>query len=192
MDDKLHKNIRDIFVKLKNVFTKDLYIIKNKFVCAGKESSSEKAGTYMCILEPKYSELLDYILDKDKSYYIKEVDIFKEDFTSGLKELDDYDELQAFIENTINEFNQDLIWIPASEQPDLVETIFDNKKNYELIVNDISFIIGKPLLPVITKKNITNLMFNAEYDNDLELNVLRMDFRFTHFQLLMKYYALKL
>ena len=43
MDDKLHKNIRDVFVKLKNVFPKDLYIMNNKFVCAGKESANEKS-----------------------------------------------------------------------------------------------------------------------------------------------------
>ena len=192
MDDKLRVNIRDVFVKLKNIYPKDLYIMNNKFVCAGKESSDEKAGVYVCILEPKHSELLDYILDKTKSYYIKVIDVFKEDFTSGLSEIDNDEEIRTHIVNMVEEFNGDLTWVPASEQPDLVTTIFDNKRNYELTINGISFIIGKPLLPIITKKNITNLMFNATYDEQSELNTLRMDLRFTHFQLLMKYHALKL
>lgn len=192
MDDKLHKNIRDVFVKLKNVFPKDLYIMNNKFVCAGKESANEKAGVYVCILEEKQIDFLNYILNKEKTYYIKVVDTFKEDFTTGLSEVDNTEEIRTHIENMIEEFNQDLVWVPAVDQPDLVTTIFDDKKNYELVVNDITFIIGKPLLPIVSKANIKNLMFNAIYDEELELNTLRMDLRFTHFQLLMKYHALKL
>lgn len=192
MDDKLHKNIRDVFVKLKNIFPKDLYIMNNKFVCAGKESSNEKAGIYVCILEEKHSALLDYILDKQKTYYIKVVDTFKEDFTTGLSEIENTEEISKHIESMVDEFNQDLIWVPAMDQPDLVTTIFDDKRNYELVVNGIRFIIGKPLLPIVSKANIKNLMFNAVYDEKLELNTLRMDLRFTHFQLLMKYHALEL
>ena len=192
MDDKLHKNIRDVFVKLKNVFPKDLYIMNNKFVCAGKESLNEKAGIYVCILEEKHSALLDYILDKSKTYYIKLIDVFKEDFTTGLNEVDNNEEISKHIENIVDEFNQDLVWVPAIEQPDFITTIFDDKRNYELVVNDIKFIIGKPLLPIVSKTNIKNLMFNAIYDEELELNTLRMDLRFTHFQLLMKYHALEL
>ena len=61
--------IRDLMVKIKPVYLKDIYIIKHKYLIPGESSKLLTAGRFLCILSEKYEEALREITD------VKEEDI---------------------------------------------------------------------------------------------------------------------
>ena len=185
--------IRDLFIKLKPIFSTDVYIYDWKYVIAGEDSNQKIPGSYLCILHDKYVDALKVLYPTAKVLYVEDLVEIKLDMAHFYKEMNDKEIMyKTIIENKLNSETSIDDWKLLTETcKGIEETIFDLNHIYSILVKDDECIeIGKPLLPTITAKSIKGLLFHVNYDEKREIYDVHFKHHHTHFDLYMKYYAI--
>lgn len=201
-----YKKAKELIVKLKYIFPKDMYIFSGTHCLAGKNSYNENYGRAFAILDETQKEIMESILDssvlcKKGFAYITDMTSLKNllgeenpEYTQFIKDVteDDIfcmeDELCNYLEKADritewNKFTEDISFIPK---------IFDEKGIYQLQIKDSgdSIRIGKPTLPLISVKNADKYFYHIAYDNSFDLYELTIKYTFTHFQLYLLYHSI--
>lgn len=195
--------IRDLMVKIKPVYLKDIYIIKHKYLISGESSKLLTAGRFLCILSEKYEEALREITD------VKEEDII---YISDIVEIKTSLDEERFEFKVIDKKNTDYdkimndkSLIPLMERvdkvedwrcltedfPDVTKTIYKDKHVFSIPVNDGKdcINIGKSIIPILTEKTISNSEYCINYLDDLSLYEVLIRYQHTHFKIYMQYFA---
>lgn len=198
-----YKLVRDLMVKIKPVYLKDIFIIKNKYLISGESSKLLTAGRFLCILTEKYEEALREITDT------KEDDII---YISDIVEIKDFLDEEKFefkiIDKTNEDYNKimnDKSLIPLMERvdtiedwrcftedfPDIAKTIYKDNHVFSLPINNGKYCIniGKSIIPILTEKTISNSEYCINYLDHLSLYEVIIRYQHTHFKIYMQYFA---
>lgn len=204
-----NKNLKEILVKLKNVYPADIWIYSpspGKCYCTeGVHTFKKLYGKYLSILEEKWANIIQEELKGEKLIYIPSVDALKKWADSD--EEDDNRLITEFYEDHTNDGHLDEYifmimtylegndnikdWEQFISDPDFIKDVFTDKGIYSLKVSDNDDVIrlGKPSLPLVTEKTVQKLFYNVEYDKEINLYDLTLKFNFTHFIVYMYYTA---
>lgn len=200
-----NKELKEIVIKLKNPFPKDMYLIifENGSVLAegGKKSFEKSLGNYYAILEPKWSKVIADTFGVIGGIYIPDVDMLKawaseealseKEITDFYTDVEEESLLTMSILDKVEYFDNIKEWCRFIDDPDFLPIIFDEKGIYQVPLEDNNVIcIGKQALPLITSKNCDKLFYHVTKDSQLNLFELDVKFYFSHFQLCLMYHAI--
>nr|DAM54345.1 MAG TPA: hypothetical protein [Caudoviricetes sp.] len=200
-----NKELKEIVIKLKNPFPKDMYLIifDNGSVIAegGKKSFEKSLGNYYAILEPKWSKVIVEAFNIIGSIYIPDIDALKtwaseevlseKEITEFYTRVEEESLLEMSALDKVDYFDHITEWSLFIDDPEFIPTIFDEKGIYQIPIADDNIIrIGKQALPLITAKNCDKLFYHVTKDSELNLFELDVKFYFTHFQLCLIYHAI--
>ena len=204
-----NKKLKEILVKLKNVYPVDLWIYNpapGKCYCTeGVWSFKKLYGRYLSILEEKWADIIQEEIH-EKLIYIPSIDALKkwaesdeENDNRNIAELyqnhsNDFEiNSHVFILSTYLYWNDKIKdWKQFVSDPNFVKEVFSNKGIYSLSISQNSNEIvrlGKPTLPLVTEKTAEKLYYTVGYNEKENLYYLTLKFNFTHFILYMYYNA---
>lgn len=198
----MNKDLKELFIKIKNVFSKDLYVIKGKYCVEGNISAVKNYGECIITLENKWLNIMNEFIKEmnlsDECFAILDIDGAKK-WASGeeisskdlFKNVDNYNNISNSLYQGLNEIDKIKDWDMFINDPKFIEDIFEDKGVYNIIIGDGNVIrIGKPALPLVTPKTVEKLYYNLTFDNERNLYKLLMKYNFTHFQLFFIYWAI--
>lgn len=208
--------VTDLMVKLSNLF-KDCYLIRNKILVAGNTPSDKILGTLMCTLEERYKEALTTLIGKGGCFYIASVQDTKKylqeqkewepteeikheikKYIVSISDTERLEEVTAKVVSVEERFNPETgkihWWQCIGTNEELVDAIFNMRAIFDMPISSDEgadgtvVTISKQLLPLVTEKNIQNAYIGTpgKEDND-ELMEVMLDFRFTHFRVMIIY-----
>lgn len=179
-----------------------------------KDAFKELMGEKPCFYIPSIVDTKKWLQSVVAANELEPTEEIKEKSKQYVKEITDKDEIEKCV-NTISEFDDrfnpvDLVsnehpvrwWSCLGENAELVETVFDLKGifDYPIETNPSTadtpqsektyMTIAKQLLPMVTEKNIQNAYVGTtgiRHGDDDELLEVMVDFRFTHFRMMIIY-----
>lgn len=188
------KKLKELFIKLKYIFPKDMILVKNRYAIAGEKSYDETYGLNITILEPAQEALVTEFFGKD--VFVKDMTKLKEYAEGKHTEIvweelskDSSEKTHKMIESILKEVDGIDDWKSFVENEDFLKYIFDKKGIYNIPIpgTEDMIRIGKPALPMITVKNAPGYKYHVAYDEKYGIYRLFIRLDFTHFQLYMKY-----
>ena len=189
-------DFKTLFIKLNNIFPKDMYIFHNWCAIAGSNSETENIGFYMCILDQQARDLLNGLFPNNPILYVKSVRETKTDISKVEEILDNnvIDKLNSTVNTFMEQYNSYENWDSFNFTPDDVAALFDNNESLVIFKDDDTkseLVISKSLFPLVTSKTIDTVKYAYDSSND-ELHQIIVDYRYDLFQLIMKYLFLKI
>lgn len=191
-------DLKTIFMKLVNIFPKDMYLVHNWCAIAGNESDAENRGFYFCALEPEVRELLNKTFPNNPVLYIKSVRDAKTDISNIEEILEEktLKNIDTVVDSFMNKFNDYTDWCSFNFSDEEITALFDDGQSLTLFENDdtkSSIIISKSIFPLITGKVINEVKYIYDsYEDDSELNQIIIVYDYELFQLVMRYLFLKI
>lgn len=201
-----YKKAKDLIVKLKYVFPKDMYIFNGTHCIPGKITYEEIYGNAITILDETQKEIMEGILkevslQKDGFAYITDMTSLKNmlndenpEYIQFIKDISE-EEIFTLEDNlckNLEETGRITEWKKFSEDIRFIPTILDDKGIYQVQIenSEDSIRIGKPALPLISAKNADKYFYHISYDKTFDLYKLIIKFTFTHFQLYLIYHSI--
>lgn len=191
-------DLKTIFMKLVNVFPKDMYLVHNWCAIAGNESDSENRGFYFCILDPDVRDILNKSFPNNPVLYIKSVREAKTDLSKVEEILDEkiLKNIEVIINSFMINYNNYSEWNTFNFTEEEISLLFDDGQSLALFENDddkSSIIISKSIFPLINGKTINTVKYIYDnYEEDSELNQIIIVYDYDLFQLVMRYLFLKI
>ena len=185
--------VRDVLVKLTNIFSLDLYVVHNYYVLAGNKSNDANRGYYICALEPDVINETEKVFPKDKIVYIPSIKNAKDNIQSIeiLTNEEDIKRIELVVEKQIYQFRKPLTWESFHFTEEEIDTLFKSSQSISLFKNDENrseVIISKSMFPMVTEKTIDKLVYAYDtYEENSELNQLLVIHDTEYFQLMMRY-----
>ena len=181
---------RDLLVKIKNIFSTDIYLINNQYIIAGEKSSEDNLGYSLCVLSPDMIDICNNSFDPYKIYYIKNITNAKDDLENNISEVSSLAERESVnysLEEVINIKNKIETWDSFNFTEKQLDELFEDNMTINLFKDtDIpSVTISKSLFPLVTKKNVSDLYYSVI--QDLQYINLMISFDFPLFQLYILY-----
>lgn len=212
MTSKEKNNLKLFFNKVKRVFQKDIMIYHNYYIIGGDDSNDKLDGMVLLIVDDKYKDLLSYVINENNSYYISDIDKFREELDNDVDEYITYEQIndsefkipnsyddESIVETLLSETsNPDVVWTKLSEQNKIAETFFGDKLTYDLPLYDKdgnevdTIVISKNLFPNISEKNIDSIFYFSQYLEERDLYVTYFDFRYDFYQMLCRFFSIPL
>lgn len=184
-------------------------VVESKY----KEAFTELMGEKPCFYIPSVVDAKKWLKDTTTEE-LEPTEKIKEEVKAFIKEITDKDEIDRCV-NRISEFDDkfnptDLVsnensvrwWSCLGDNADLIETVFDLKGIFDFPIETkpsesgtaqsekTYMTIAKQLLPLVTEKNIQNAYVGTtgiRHGDDDELLEVMVDFRFTHFRMMIIY-----
>lgn len=192
----MNKKLKELFVKLKYVFPRDMILLKNRYAVAGKKSYEKNFGFNLAILEPEQEGLIEEFfkgntlikdVNKTKEYVEeKHQDIYWEEYNEKGSE-----HAYEIIQEVLKEVDGVKEWKHFTDHEDFLEYIITKKGIYNLPIDGTNEMIriGKEALPMFTMKNASQYQYHIRYDEKINLYVLLIKICIPHFQLYLHYRA---
>jgi hypothetical protein len=171
--------VPDVLNKLSNIFTKDMYLIQNRYCIGGNETDDETAGKSICILSP---DIMDIFID----YFGNTQVIFFENLKKAKATFNTEDEYK-YVKVRIEERNKKQL---IDNKDGLMKTIDSIKgwnqfefteKELDLIMNEGNVItlfkdnndipevtISKSIFPSIKQKDFSNVYYSVSKAKNLK------------------------
>lgn len=205
--------LRGLFVKLKSVYKKDMYLFNKSFCIVGDIGDEDAIGMIVCILEPQYKEAIETVLLKDVEpsiLYEVQVPSIPKAIDSGdklpVKAITNQNKIKSIsqkISDITEKFNKDdLIWKNLGEDEELIKTLFEKKLIFKMPIargektgstKDEYITISSQMIPLCTAKTISSAFIHYEQVDDYEdLYMVQIKFKFTHFYMEAIYYVIML
>lgn len=208
MAKKGEPNFTDLIVKMKRVFSKDIYILSGRWVVGGELSDMNNAGVFILDIEPEYQKVMQGVFQirpESKSIiYISDISWVKTTTT-----VEEYDQFSIHIlddqtsENLMKEKFQPLLDIIESDisyHPfQFSKEKEENEQKMSLLFKDQVIVplhdpnevtpyilIGKTMFPGVSEKESRNLAFAMmEYDTNGKEPIYEflISYQFTHYQM---------
>lgn len=181
--------IKDLLVKINNVFSDDMFIIRNRIVVSGIKSFEKANGRYVCVLNENIKQEYDAVLGVDSITKVVSIKDAKKSFNDNIVVVDKIDEFETVDQHMINaslEVYDNAIkieeWEPLESilTPEELDGMF-NRGESTLIFGENDqprMRIGKSLLPLVKEKNIGDVYFSPM--TEIENNVFRAFFKIEH------------
>lgn len=212
MEVKEKKTFNDFIIKVKRVFSHDIYIVNRKWILGGAESNLALPADFSLEIDPNFQPYVDMVFfdghPERKDIYVGNLSSVKKDTTSyeeliirDVTEQEQEEFVKARMQQVYEILGSDDIWNPflfskdVEQHDQAVMDCFDVLKLVKLPdpkeqIHDV--ILGKSMLPGIGKKDIDNVFFRIElFDSDNETgSVFRLIIRyeFTHYCMYGVYY----
>ena len=191
----------DLFVKLKNIYNKDIFVIDSTYILGGDQSNESLYGDFICILEADYVRAMKSVLGDHRYVLISDIKAFKENpsgkdafyyYDEVTKEVERYFTKQKRIHDTFDMGNSDWCTLATMSESELGKVFTDNRYVQMQPENPEypKIIIGKKLFPMVTLKNLSNVYYKFIHDGERGLYCMCVDFHFTHFRVNYLYYFL--
>jgi hypothetical protein len=193
--------IRDLFVKLSNIFPNDIYIVNNLFVVPGPLSNEDLRGYYYCKLSPEMASLTVETFSINQLIYIPSIKDIKNDIKAytiitdetTMTEIDD--KLSVLIEDNDSVPS----WTNVKDDSAIyesIERIITNKTTetiFQNLPNVYPVIMGKKLFPLITVSTLNKLYYAYDSYPEVDgLSKIHLTYDHQYFQLVMLYTFLTL
>ena len=198
LDPKESKKIRDLFVKLSNVYRNDLYIFGLRYVYPGKKSFGRLNGKVVCILNDEYVSLLEKVFGR-QDVRIANIRVFKDDFGAfdpfpNSTERSDCVKLATDVSNGLETSWDFKFSENETEHAELVERFLDTNlicrlKDPKMECPDV--MLGASMIPCCSAKTIDKILYRMDYFTTVDeqkIYQLLMELQFTHFRILMQYF----
>lgn len=183
--------VRDLLVKITNIFRTDLYISHNKFCLGGPLSEEVNIGHYLCELTEEVSNAYNEVIDKNDIIYIESLKNAKTDFDTNIKKVLAPED--KYIEERINNFIQLFRSVDDWKKFQFTETdiniLYDevNYLHFHPEGTDSTVIISKTLFPLMKEKDFQNAYYHINKDIQKNLDQMLITYDFKYFQLHMEY-----
>lgn len=206
MNKKEMNKFNDFIIKVKRVFSKDIFIIQNRWIIGGCMSNASLPGDFVLEISPDYFPYVENVfeLGKEKpNVYIPDISIIKKDTT-------DFDEVvyrdiseqeyEEFVSVRLEQFfeilRSDENWYPLNLTEEAIETCFDKSLLIKIPdpkneIHDV--IIGKSMMPGITKKDLENIIYRMEKFSEINDDIVYefvLQYDFTHYRMFGQYFFL--
>lgn len=182
--------IKDILIKIMNVYKHDIYILNYKYCLAGTESESSNIGQTLCVLNDEASTVF-------KEAYPEKSLIFIDDIKNAKLKLEEHtrtefneDEIKTisdrfnFIDKLVKKIDE---WKSFDFDEQKILALFKNGETVELFSQEKNIptvTISKSLFPLVTEKKLERLYYNIiPAKNSDELTTFVTSFDFELFQL---------
>ena len=198
LSSKDAKKIRDLFVKLVNVYKNDFYVFGLRYIYPGEKSDDRLNGKTVCTLTEDYVQLIEQVFGKH-DVYVSDIREFKEDFTKfqvieNDKIKNECIEFCSYVNNQLIDFNTFRFSMDDTENEDIVERFLDKKLICTLSdpmgkCPDVT--IGSSMIPCVSEKTITDIIYSMSYYDTLDnqtIYQLVMEMQFTHFIIHMQFF----
>lgn len=98
------------------------------------------------------------------------------------------------LDSFFTDFEGNFVWEKLSDKKELIDTIFNQKRIYELKIpnSDHYITVAKQLFPLVTEKNMEEAYICLSDNDEFGLYTLRVDFMFTHFRIQAIYHCIPL
>ena len=93
MTKKELNNLKLFLNKIKRVFQEDIMVYHNYYIIGGVESQEKLDGMVLLIIDDDYKKLLSYVLNENNSYYIPNMDKFREEVNNDVEEYTAYEQI---------------------------------------------------------------------------------------------------
>ena len=210
-DKKEEKKFLDLLVKIKRVFTTEIYIYNCSEIYPGEKSAANLAGNIVLTIEESLSELLKKVFRNNAGeiqnrIYIENIDNFKKGLISYKSfelenEIPLFDDAIKESKDLFYEFKRsNSIWskfkLSDNEEDNakLMDRFFTDKLIVDLQDPDKMYpkvMIGASMLPVVTNKLADNLLYTIEKYEELDnetIYTVKFILQFTHFEISMQYF----
>lgn len=183
--------VRDLLVKITNIFRTDLYISHNKFCLGGPLSEEVNIGHYLCELTEEVSSAYNEVIDKNDIIYIGSIKNAKTDFDTNIKKVVAPEDM--YIEERINNFIQLFRsvddWKKFQFTENDINILYDevNYLHFHPEGTDSTVIISKTLFPLMKEKDFQNAYYHINKDIQENLDQMLITYDFKYFQLHMEY-----
>lgn len=198
LSSKDAKKIRDLFVKLVNVYKNDFYVFGLRYIYPGEKSDDRLNGKTVCTLTEDYVQLIEQVFGKH-DVYVSDIREFKEDFTKfqiieNDKIKNECIEFCSYVNNQLIDFNTFRFSMDDTENEDIIERFLDKKLICTLSdptgkCPDVT--IGSSMIPCVSEKTITDIIYSMSYYDTLDnqtIYQLVMEMQFTHFTIHMQFF----
>ena len=199
------KKFVDFFVKVKRVFSEDVYIINNRYVIAGENSEHKLSGMIVLEIDPSYKEVLSKVFFPDgiiRNVFIPNIVDIKTEL-GKFQYLQD-EEYETQIKQRMEEFDvfskPECEWRKfhlhedSLENERLLSLFFTDKLMGRIISNDEHIPdvqIGPSFLPGVTIKTISDLEYYMGIYKVLEKETIYQivfKYYFTHYNMWIRYF----
>lgn len=164
--------VRDLFVKMNTVYSKDMYIIYHKYIIPGPNSCEEDEGFFMLEISDIYREALQQIFFNHNVVLIPDIRASKDNFELFDDDERKEDELVLRVTSFLNNLKMIEMWHDVVDDfPSIIEDVFVNKLTTVFNITrcdkkEEEIEIGKNFLPLVTLKNVNDVHYSSSYDKD--------------------------
>lgn len=188
--------VRDLLVKITNVFRSDLFIVHNKFCIGGKISESSNPGHYICILSEDIKNALSDVVNPDNCIFIESIRNAKVDFLNNIEILNETESknLEKRVDYFTTLFNNIENWDEFTFSEEEIEKLYKDLDFIYFIPknSDSEIVISKSLFPIMKEKDFQNAYYHVDRDIQENLNRMIITYDFKYFQLYMEYTFIKM
>ena len=167
----------DILTKLSHVYSKDIYIINNKYIIGGKETEDETSSSFICSLNDELANVIKEKFENEDFIYIANIKKAKTEYEDNVRTGIRGDIKKTNLEN-FNKLYESISKVKWWKKLNLTEDQFNdllkNNNTLELFKDDDenpTVIITKDLLPLVNDKNYENIYYTLD---TLEGNIERL------------------
>ena len=189
--------LRDLLTKLSYVFPDDCYIYSHKFVLEGEKSAKRNCSSNAVFLSSEAIALLNQTFTDSKIIFFSNIKKAKDDldhYISFPKDEELEEKLKKDLEQLINKNLKAENWKTFDISKEEIEEIFSQGKEFVYEIEEgKEIILSKSILPIVTAKTFSDLLYRYEtfcVDEPTVVTwvVLRYDFKF--FQYYINFYYL--
>lgn len=183
--------VKDLLVKITNIFRNDLYISHNKFCLGGKLSEDLNIGHYLCELTEEVTNAYNEVIDKADVIYIESIKNAKTDFDSCIKKVigDEKENVEKQIDTYVELFRSVNEWKKFQFTETDINILYDdvNYLHFHPEGTDSTVIISKTLFPLMKEKDFQNAYYHINKNIQDNLDQMLITYDFKYFQLHMEY-----
>lgn len=183
--------VKDLLVKINNVFRTDMYLIHNKYCMGGIESEDLNPGRYLCVLTEDVKNVYDGVLKQESCYFIPSIRDAKNTLTDNIEELkkEEREKKEHEVDKMVRTFHEVTDWHTFSFSEEEIKKLFDagDYIYFKPEGMDGEVVISKSLFPMIKEKDFQNVCYHVNKEIQKDLNQMLIIFDFKYFQLYMEY-----
>lgn len=201
MAKKKDISIRELLVKLCNIFPSDMYVIYGRYIIEGPKSKEQNCGYYSaCFNEDCVKVFLETFSKKDIIYFsdTKKAKDELENYTSIVTEEEKIKEILKDSNTYIQKLQSIEKWNKFNLSDKEIDDIFEGNE-VEIAIDektDQKMMLSKSLLPLVNKTTFLDLYYHTKRlemeDDGNEIIQLILSFDHEYFQFYMTYNILVL
>ena len=201
MAKKKDISIRELLVKLCNIFPSDMYIIYGRYIIEGPKSKEQNCGYYSACFNEDCSKVFLETFSKKDIIYFSDTKKAKDELEKYTSIVTDEEKIKEILKDSntyIHKLKKNEKWNKFNLSDKEIEDIFEGNE-VEIVIDektDQKMMLSKSLLPLVNKTTFLDLYYHTKRfemeDDKNEIIQLILSFDHEYFQFYMTYNILVL
>lgn len=201
MAKKKDISIRELLVKLCNIFPSDMYIIYGRYIIEGPKSKEQNCGYYSACFNEDCSKVFLETFSKKDIIYFSDTKKAKDELEKYTSIVTDEEKIKEILKDSntyIHKLQSIEKWNKFNLSDKEIEDIFEGNE-VEIVIDektDQKMMLSKSLLPLVNKTTFLDLYYHTKRlemeDDENEIIQLILSFDHEYFQFYMTYNILVL